>query len=145
MDNSKQDRFSQQCELARAELEKAGVSAQRIHPLTHRLLALFGMRFKPPFHTSFISNLLVFTLSNTLLCFFASLLLCFLLLASCFLLLNLILWGSTEYTLLALGQSALLLGSLIGIVIARLYGLGYKRHNLKSWAELGAMLDAEIE
>ena len=63
----------------RAELEKAGVSAQRIHPLTHRLLALFGMRFKPPFHTSFISNLLVFTLSNTLLCF--------LLLASCFLLL----------------------------------------------------------
>ena len=137
MDNSKQDRFSQQCELARAELEKAGVSAQRIHPLTHRLLALFGMRFKPPFHTSFISNLLVFTLSNTLLCF--------LLLASCFLLLNLILWGSTEYTLLALGQSALLLGSLIGIVIARLYGLGYKRHNLKSWAELGAMLDAEIE
>ena len=95
------------------------------------------MRFKPPFHTSFISNLLVFTLSNTLLCF--------LLLASCFLLLNLILWGSTEYTLLALGQSALLLGSLIGIVIARLYGLGYKRHNLKSWAELGAMLDTEIE
>jgi len=89
------------------------------------------MRFKPPFHTSFISNLLVFTLSNTLLCFFASL--------------NLILWGSTEYTLLALGQSALLLGSLIGIVIARLYGLGYKRHNLKSWAELGAMLDTEIE
>ena len=130
MDNSKQDRFSQQCELARAELEKAGVSAQRIHPLTHRLLALFGMRFKPPSHTSFISNLLVFTLSNTLLCF---------------LLLNLILWGSTEYTLLALGQSALLLGSLIGIVIARLYGLGYKRHNLKSWAELGAMLDTEIE
>jgi hypothetical protein len=61
------------------------------------------------------------------------------------LLLNLILWGSTEYTLLALGQSALLLGSLISIVIARLYGLGYKRHNLKSWAELGAMLDAEIE
>ena len=138
MDNSKQHRFSQQCELARAELEKAGVSAQRIHPLTQRLLELFGMRFKPPFHTSFISNLLVFTLSNTLLCFFASLLLCFLLL-------NLILWGSTEYTLLALGQSALLLGSLIGIVIARLYGLGYKRHNLKSWAELGAMLDTEIE
>jgi hypothetical protein len=138
LDNSKQDRFSQQCELARAELEKAGVSAQRIHPLTQRLLELFGMRFKPPFHTSFISNLLVFTLSNTLLCFFASLLLCFLLL-------NLILWGSTEYTLLALGQSALLLGSLIGIVIARLYGLGYKRHNLKSWAELGAMLDTEIE
>jgi hypothetical protein len=137
LDNSKQDRFSQQCELARAELEKAGVSAQRIHPLTQRLLELFGMRFKPPFHTSFISNLLVFTLSNTLLCF--------LLLASCFLLLNLILWGSTEYTLLALGQSALLLGSLIGIVIARLYGLGYKRHNLKSWAELGAMLDTEIE
>ena len=137
MDNSKQHRFSQQCELARAELEKAGVSAQRIHPLTQRLLELFGMRFKPPFHTSFISNLLVFTLSNTLLCF--------LLLASCFLLLNLILWGSTEYTLLALGQSALLLGSLIGIVIARLYGLGYKRHNLKSWAELGAMLDTEIE
>ena len=130
MDNSKQDRFSQQCELARAELEKTGVSAQRIHSLTHRLLALFGIRFKPPFHTSFISNLLVFTLSNTLLCF---------------LLLNLILWGSTEYTLLALGQSALLLGSLIGIVIARLYGLGYKRHNLKSWAELGAMLDTEIE
>ena len=88
------------------------------------------MRFKPPFHTSFISNLLVFRLSNTLLCF---------------LLLNLILWGSTEYTLLALGQRALLLGSLIGIVIARLYGLGYKRHNLKSWAELGAMLDTEIE
>jgi len=138
LENTKQARFNQQCELARAELEKAGVSAQRIHPLTQRLLELFGMRFKPPFHTSFISNLLVFTLSNTLLCFFASLLLCFLLL-------NLILWGSTEYTLLALGQSALLLGSLIGIVIARLYGLGYKRHNLKSWAELGAMLDAEIE
>jgi len=130
LENTKQARFNQQCELARAELEKAGVSAQRIHPLTHRLLELFGIRFKPPFHTTFISNFLVFALSNTLLCF---------------LLLNVILWGSTEYTLLALGQSALLLGSLIGIVIARLYGLGYKRHNLKSWAELGAMLDTEIE
>ncbi|MDG1124257.1 MAG: DUF6404 family protein [Pseudomonadales bacterium] len=130
MENTKQARFNQQCELARAELEKAGVSAQRIHPLTHRLLELFGIRFKPPFHTTFISNFLVFALSNTLLCF---------------LLLNVILWGSTEYTLLALGQSALLLGSLIGIVIARLYELGYKRHNLKSWAELGAMLGAEIE
>ena len=84
------------------------------------------------------ANFVVFTFSNTLLCFFASLLLCFLLL-------NLILWGSTEYILLALGQSALLLGSLIGIVIARLYGLGYKRNNLKSGAELGAMLDTEIE
>ena len=129
MENTKQARFNQQCELARAELEKAGVSAQRIHPLTHRLLELFGIRFKPPFHTTFISNFLVFALSNTLLCF---------------LLLNVILWGSTEYTLLALGQSALLLGSLIGIVIARLYELGHKRHNLKSWAELGAMLGAEI-
>ena len=76
------------------------------------------------------ANFVVFTFSNTLLCF---------------LLLNLILWGSTEYILLALGQSALLLGSLIGIVIARLYGLGYKRNNLKSGAELGAMLDTEIE
>ena len=130
MENTKQARFNQQCELARAELEKTGVSAQRIHPLTHRLLELFGIRFKPPFHTTFISNFLVFALSNTLLCF---------------LLLNVILWGSTEYTLLALGQSALLLGSLIGIVIARLYELGYKRHNLKSWVELGAMLGAEIE
>ena len=130
MENTKQARFNQQCELARAELEKTGVSAQRIHPLTHRLLELFGIRFKPLFHTAFISNFLVFALSNTLLCF---------------LLLNVILWGSTEYTLLALGQSALLLGSLIGIVIARLYELGYKRHNLKSWAELGAMLGAEIE
>jgi len=130
LENTKQARFNQQCELARAELEKTGVSAQRIHPLTHRLLELFGIRFKAPFHTTFISNFLVFALSNTLLCF---------------LLLNVILWGSTEYTLLALGQSALLLGSLIGIVIARLYELGYKRHNLKSWAELGAMLGAEIE
>jgi hypothetical protein len=130
LENTKQARFNQQCELARAELEKTGVSAQRIHPLTHRLLELFGIRFKPPFHTTFISNFLVFALCNTLLCF---------------LLLNVILRGSTEYTLLALGQSALLLGSLIGIVIARLYELGYKRHNLKSWAELGAMLGAEIE
>ena len=130
MDNSKQDRFSQQCELARAELEKAGVSAQTIFPLAHRLLGLFGLRFKPPFYASFISNFVVFTFSNTLLCF---------------LLFNLIFWRSTEYTLLAHGQSALLLGSLIGIVIARLYGLGYKRNNLKSGAELGAMLDTEIE
>lgn len=130
MDKDKLEKFRKQRELARAELALLGISAQRIYPLTHRLLGPFGLRFKPPFYASFISNFVVFTFSNTLLCF---------------LLLNLILWGSTEYILLALGQSALLLGSLIGIVIARLYGLGYKRNNLKSGAELGAMLDTEIE
>ena len=130
MANSKQDGFSQQCELARAELAQLGIPAERIHPITHRLLELFGVRFKPPFYASVSSNLFVFTLSNTLFFFFLT---------------NLIFWRSTEYSLLELGQSALFFGSLIGAVITRLYWLGSERHKLKSWEALGAMLDAKPE
>jgi|TARA_B110000037_G_C16790907_1_gene371400 hypothetical protein len=111
-------------------LEQLGIPAERIHPITHRLLELFSVWFKPPFYASCSSNFFVFTLSNTLLFFF---------------LFNLIFWRSTEYSLFELGQSALFLGSLIGAVIARLYWLGFERHKLKSWEALGAMLDAKPE
>lgn len=122
--------FRLQRELARSELEQLGIHAQKIFPVEHRLLGLIGIQLKPAFYASFASNFFVFTLSNTLLFF---------------LLFNLASSRWAEYSALELGQSALFLGSLIGATIARLYQLGFRRHDLKSWQELGAILDVKTK
>lgn len=130
MNSSKQDKFHAQCELARKELGALGIPAQRIHPVTHKVFGLLGIHLKPPFYSKALSNFFIFTLFNTLL----------------FLLLFYLIFGLTfEYDLLVISQAALFVGSLAGGLIARLYRLGYERHNLKPWAELGARVDTESE
>ena len=121
-------RFYRQCELARAELQRVGVPKRRIYPVAHILLGVFGVRLRAPSYQSYLSNFFLFAVSNT---------------PIPFLLLNVALWFSLEYSVFYLGLISILIGSLIGLVKARLTQLGYRRRNPKSWAELGAMQNIE--
>jgi hypothetical protein len=60
-----------------------------------------------------------------------------------FLILKLLFWRSLEYSNLDLALVSMLLGALIGAVIARALQLGFQRHNIKPWGALGSMLDIE--
>ena len=126
------DEFLRHLELARADQDQAGISKHTIFPITHRFLALFGVRLKPPLLQTPMSNFLLFTCTTTLIPF---------------LILKLLFWRSLEYSNLDLALVSMLLGALIGAligaVIARALQLGFQRHNIKSWEALGSMLDIE--
>jgi hypothetical protein len=122
------DEFLRHLELARADQDQAGISKHTIFPITHRFLAVFGVRLKPPLLQTPMSNFLLFTCTTTLIPF---------------LILRLLFWRSLEYSNLDLALVSMLLGALIGAVIARALQLGFQRHNIKSWEALGSMLDIE--
>ena len=122
------DEFLRHLELAMADQDQAGISKHTIFPITHRFLALFGVRLKPPLLQTPMSNFLLFTCTTTLIPF---------------LILKLLFWRSLEYSNLDLALVSMLLGALIGAVIARALQLGFQRRNIKSWEALGSMFDIE--